>query len=136
MFKIIAIDYGLKRIGIAISDESQILAFGLNTISNLEIISFLREIIEKENVNILVIGKPLQKNNSPSEIESSIILFINKLNINFPQIIIKRYDERFTSLIAKKTIIEGGIKKMKRRNKDLVDKISATIILQSYLENK
>jgi|TARA_B100000768_G_scaffold181034_1_gene202626 putative Holliday junction resolvase len=136
MSKIIAIDYGLKRIGIAISDESQILAFGLNTISNLEIISFLREIIEKENVNILVIGKPLQKNNSPSEIESSIILFIKKLNINFPQIIIKRYDERFTSLIAKKTIIEGGIKKMKRRNKDLVDKISATIILQSYLENK
>ena len=136
MSKIIAIDYGLKRIGIAISDESQILAFGLNTISNLEIISFLREIIKKENVNILVIGKPLQKNNSPSEIESSIILFIKKLNINFPQIIIKRYDERFTSLIAKKTIIEGGIKKMKRRNKDLVDKISATIILQSYLENK
>ena len=136
MSKIIAIDYGLKRIGIAISDESQILAFGLNTISNLEIISFLREIIEKENVNILVIGKPLQKNNSPSEIESSIILFIKKLNINFPQIIIKRYDQRFTSLIAKKTIIEGGIKKMKRRNKDLVDKISATIILQSYLENK
>jgi putative Holliday junction resolvase len=136
MSKIIAIDYGLKRIGIAISDESQILAFGLNTISNLEIISFLREIIEKENVNILVIGKPLQKNNSPSEIESSIISFIKKLSINFPQIIIKRYDERFTSLIAKKTIIEGGIKKMKRRNKDLVDKISATIILQSYLENK
>ena len=136
MSKIIAIDYGLKRIGIAISDESQILAFGLNTISNLETISFLRETIKKENVNILVIGKPLQKNNSPSEIESSIILFIKKLNINFPQIIIKRYDERFTSLIAKKTIIEGGIKKMKRRNKDLVDKISATIILQSYLENK
>ena len=67
MSKIIAIDYGLKRIGIAISDESQTLAFGLNTISNLEIISFLREIIEKENVNILVIGKPLQKNNSPSD---------------------------------------------------------------------
>ena len=97
MFKIIAIDYGLKRIGIAISDESQTLAFGLNTISNLEIISFLREIIEKENVNILVIGKPLQKNNSPSEIESSIILFMHKLNIQFPQGLIKRYDERCTS---------------------------------------
>lgn len=136
MSKIIAIDYGLKRIGIAISDESQILAFGLNTVSNLEITSFLSEIIEKEKVNILVIGKPLQNNNSPSKIESSIISFIKKLNINFPQIIIKRYDERFTSLIAKKTIIDGGIKKMKRRNKDLVDKISATIILQSYLENK
>lgn len=136
MSKIIAIDYGLKRIGIAISDESQILAFGLNTVSNLEITSFLSEIIEKEKVNILVIGKPLQNNNSPSEIEISIISFIKKLNINFPQIIIKRYDERFTSLIAKKTIIAGGIKKMKRRNKDLVDKISATIILQSYLENK
>lgn len=136
MSKIIAIDYGLKRIGIAISDESQILAFGLTTVSNLEITSFLSEIIEKEKVNILVIGKPLQNNNSPSEIEISIISFIKKLNINFPQIIIKRYDERFTSLIAKKTIIDGGIKKMKRRNKDLVDKISATIILQSYLENK
>jgi len=136
MSKIIAIDYGLKRIGIAISDESQILAFGLTTVSNLEITSFLSEIIEKEKVNILVIGKPLQNNNSPSKIESSIISFIKKLNINFPQIIIKRYDERFTSLIAKKTIIDGGIKKMKRRNKDLVDKISATIILQSYLENK
>ena len=136
MSKIIAIDYGLKRIGIAISDESQTLAFGLNTISNLEIISFLRETIKKENVNILVIGKPSQKDNTPSEIEYSILGFINKLTIIFPQIIIERYDERFTSLIAKKTIIEGGIKKMKRRNKDLVDKISATIILQSYLENK
>ena len=81
MSKIIAIDYGLKRIGIAISDESQILAFGLTTVSNLEITSFLSEIIEKEKVNILVIGKPLQNNNSPSEIEISIISFIKKLNI-------------------------------------------------------
>ena len=136
MSKIIAIDYGLKRIGIAISDESQTLAFGLNTISNLEIISFLRETIKKENVNILVIGKPSQKDNTPSEIENSILGFIKKLTIIFPQIIIKRYDERFTSIIAKKTIIESGINKKNRGNKKLVDKISATIILQSYLENK
>tara|TARA_B100001094_G_scaffold123717_1_gene119545 strand:- start:10640 stop:11050 length:411 start_codon:yes stop_codon:yes gene_type:complete len=136
MTKIIAIDYGLKRIGIAISDESQILAFGLNTISNLEIISFLKETIKKENVNILVVGKPLQKDNTPSEIENTILGFIKKLKIIFPHIIIERYDERFTSIIAKKTIIKSGINKKNRRNKKLVDKISATIILQSYLENK
>ena len=136
MSKIIAIDYGLKRIGIAISDESQILAFGLNTISNLEIISFLRETIKKENVNILVIGKPLKKDNTPSEIENIILGFIKKLKIIFPQIIIERYDERFTSIIAKKTIIESGINKKKRADKKLVDKISATLILQSFLEKK
>tara|TARA_B100000929_G_scaffold203611_1_gene161945 strand:- start:56 stop:466 length:411 start_codon:yes stop_codon:yes gene_type:complete len=136
MSKIVAIDYGLKRIGIAITDELRMFAFGLTTISNSEIIPFLKKTINKEQVDTIVIGKPLQSNNRPSEIEDQILLFIKKLNKIFPKIIITRYDERFTSLLAKQTINNSGIKKKKRKNKGLVDKISATIILQSYLEKK
>lgn len=136
MSKIIAIDYGLKRIGVAISDESRVLAFGLDTVSVLEIIPFLTQIVNKEHIDIFVIGKPLQKDNTQSEIENEILRFIKKLKLIFPQIVIERYDERFTSLIAKKTIIESGINKKKRADKKLVDKISATLILQSFLEKK
>tara|TARA_B100000768_G_C11284365_1_gene381081 strand:- start:8286 stop:8696 length:411 start_codon:yes stop_codon:yes gene_type:complete len=136
MYKIVAIDYGLKRIGIAISDESRILAFGLTTVSNSEINSYLNQLLKKEKVDTFVIGKPLQNNNSPSQIEDVILFFIKKINKLFPHIIIERYDERFTSIIAKKTILDSGVNKKRRSNKDLVDKISATIILQSYLENK
>ncbi len=136
MSKILAIDYGLKRIGIAITDELRMFAFGLNTISNSEIIPFLINTINKEEVDTIIIGKPLQSNNRPSEIEDQILLFIKKLNKIFPKIIIRRYDERFTSLLAKQTINNSGINKKKRKNKGLVDKISATIILQSYLERK
>ena len=136
MSKIIAIDYGLKRIGVAISDESRVLAFGLDTVSVLEIIPFLTQIVNKEYIDVFVIGKPLQKDNTQSEIENEILRFIKKLKLIFPQIVIERYDERFTSLIAKKTIIESGINKKKRADKKLVDKISATLILQSFLEKK
>ena len=136
MSKIVAIDYGLKRIGIAISDELRVFAFGLTTVSNSEIIPFLKKTINKEQVDTIVIGKPLQSNNRPSEIEDQILLFIKNLNKIFPKIIITRYDERFTSLLAKQTINKSGINKKKRKNKSLVDKISATIILQSYLEKK
>ena len=136
MSKIISIDYGLKRIGIAITDELKMFAFGLTTVSNFEIIPFLKKTINEEEVDTIVIGKPLQSNNNPSEIEDQILLFIKKLKKIFPKIIITRYDERFTSLIAKQTISNSGINKKKRMNKSLVDKISATIILQSYLEKK
>tara|TARA_B100001250_G_scaffold6650_1_gene5602 strand:+ start:950 stop:1360 length:411 start_codon:yes stop_codon:yes gene_type:complete len=136
MSKIVAIDYGLKRIGIAITDELRVFAFGLTTVSNSEIIPFLKKTINKEQVDTIVIGKPLQSNNRPSEIEDQILLFIKNLNKIFPKIIITRYDERFTSLLAKQTINNSGITKKKRKNKSLVDKISATIILQSYLEKK
>ena len=136
MSKIIAIDYGIKRIGVAISDESRVLAFGLDTVSVSEIIPFLTQIVNKEHIDVFVIGKPLQKDNSQSEIENEILRFIKKLKLIFPQIVIERYDERFTSLIAKKTIIESGINKKKRADKKLVDKISATLILQSFLEKK
>ena len=136
MSEIIAIDYGLKRIGVAISDESRVLAFGLDTVSVSEIIPFLTQIVNKEHIDVFVIGKPLQKDNTQSEIENEILRFIKKLKLIFPQIVIERYDERFTSLIAKKTIIESGINKKKRADKKLVDKISATLILQSFLEKK
>lgn len=136
MSKIIAIDYGLKRIGVAISDESRVLAFGLDTVSVPEIIPFLTQIVNKEHIDVFVIGKPLQKDNTQSEIENEIIRFIKKLKLIFSHIVIERYDERFTSLIAKKTIIESGINKKKRADKKLVDKISATLILQSFLEKK
>ena len=136
MSKIISIDYGLKRIGIAITDELRMFAFGLTTVSNFEIIPFLKKTINEEQVDTIVIGKPLKFNNNPSELEDQISLFIKKLKKKFPKIIITRYDERFTSSIAKQTISNSGINKKKRMNKSLVDKISATIILQSYLEKK
>ena len=134
MSKIVALDFGTKRIGVAITDDLNIIASGLDTVSNENIISFLKNLTSKNKIDIIVIGKPLQKNNQPSDVEFEILKFINVLKNNFPLIKLERYDERFTSVIAKKVILESGINKVKRRNKSLVDKISATIILQSYLE--
>ena len=136
MPKIIAIDYGLKRIGLAITDDLNIIASSLDTVSNSEIIPFLQNILKKESINTFVIGKPMQKNNNPSQIEDDILIFIKKIEKEFPLINVRRQDERFTSVIAKRAIISSGISKSKRRNKMLVDKVSATIILQSFLENK
>ncbi|MFL2638863.1 MAG: Holliday junction resolvase RuvX [Flavobacteriaceae bacterium] len=137
MSKILAMDYGTKRIGIAISDQSKVFSFALETVSNSNILSYLRDILNREKVETIVIGKPNQKNNEPSLVENEIIIFIKKLKKNFPQILIERIDERFTSVIAKKTILQSGIGKIKRRNKNLVDKVSATLILQTYLhQNK
>ena len=135
MSKIVALDFGMKRIGVAITDDLNIIASGLDTVSNENIISFLKNLISKNNINIIVVGKPMQKNNQPSDVEFEILKFIKKLKSNFPLIKLDRCDERFTSVIAKRVIIESGVNKTKRRNKSLVDKISATIILQSYLEN-
>ena len=135
MSKIVALDFGMKRIGVAITDDLNIIASGLDTVSNENIISFLKNLISKNNINIIVVGKPMQKNNQPSDVEFEILKFIKKLKSNFPTIKLDRYDERFTSVIAKRVILESGVNKTKRRNKSLVDKISATIILQSYLEN-
>ena len=134
MSKIVALDFGTKRIGVAITDDLNIIASGLDTVSNENILSFLKNLTSKNKIDIIVIGKPLQKNNQPSDVEFEILKFINVLKNNFPLMKLERYDERFTSVIAKKVILESGINKVKRRNKSLVDKISATIILQSYLE--
>ena len=135
MSKIVALDFGIKRIGVAMTDDLNIIASGLDTVSNENILSFLKKLTIKNKIDTIVIGKPLQKNNQPSDIEVEILKFINVLKNNFPLIKLDRYDERFTSVIAKKVIVESGINKTKRRNKSLVDKFSATIILQSYLEN-
>ena len=136
MAKAVGIDYGTKRIGIAISDSSQIIATSLCAIENKNIFSFLKELLEKEEVDTIVIGEA--KNLDTTETDSSIQIcqFVEKLKNQFPKILIKTIDERFTSKIAFQSIIDSGIKKKKRKNKSLIDKVSATIILQDYLTYK
>jgi len=134
--RILSIDFGKKRTGIAVTDEMQIIASGLTTVATETLIPFLKEYVSKEKVELFLVGKPTQMDNSVSESEALIIPFLKKLSKEIPQIPIHRVDERFTSKIALKTMIEGGLKKNQRKNKALVDKISATIILQSYLYSK
>ena len=133
MGRILAIDFGKKRTGIAITDELQIIASGLTTVNTSDVISFLKNYVSKEKVDLFLVGKPKQMNNLDSESEILILPFLEKLTKEIPKIPIKRIDERFTSKMAFQTMIDGGLKKSKRRNKALVDEISATIILQSYL---
>ncbi len=133
MARILAIDYGKKRIGIAVTDELQLIASGLTTIDTKTIFSFISDYFEKENVELLLVGEPKQMNNTPSESEALIQPFIEKLKKQFPDMEIKRVDERFTSKMAFQTMIDSGLKKKQRQNKALIDEISATIILQSYL---
>lgn len=136
MGRILAIDFGKKRTGIAITDELQIIASGLTTVPTEELVTFLKSYVSKENVELFLVGKPKQMNNSDSESEALILPFLEKLSKTIPEIPVKRIDERFTSKMAFQTMIDGGLKKSKRRNKALVDEISATIILQSYLYSK
>lgn len=136
MGRILALDFGKKRTGIAVTDELQIIASGLTTVNTEYVISFLKEYTVKENVDLFIVGKPKQMNNTDSESEALILPFIEKLAKNIPTIPIERIDERFTSKMAFQTMIDGGLKKKQRRNKALIDEISATIILQSYLYNK
>ncbi|OIQ29643.1 MAG: Holliday junction DNA helicase RuvA [Bacteroidetes bacterium MedPE-SWsnd-G2] len=136
MGRILAIDFGTKRTGIAVTDELQIIASGLTTVATKELIPFLKSYVEKENVELFVIGEPKQMDNSPSESAEAISSFISKLMHHLPQIPIKRIDERFTSKMAFQTMLDSGLKKGQRKNKGLIDEISATIILQSYLYSK
>lgn len=136
MGRVIAIDYGIKRIGVAVSDEMKLIASGLCTVDTKNIFSFLTGYLKKEDVEIILVGKPTQMNNQPSESEKYIIPFLKKLKTTFPKISVIRIDERFTSKIAFQTMIDSGLKKKQRQNKELIDEISATIILQSYLYNK
>ncbi len=133
MGRILALDYGVKRTGVAVTDELQLIASGLTTVPTQELLSFLQSYMEKETVDLLIIGEPKQMDNSPSESEKHIAGFIEKLVKQMPDIKIERVDERFTSKMAMQSMITGGVKKGKRRDKALVDKISATLILQSYL---
>ena len=136
MGRVLAIDYGLKRTGIAVTDELQIIASGLTTVSTKDLIPFLQDYIKKEEVELFLIGEPKKLDNSPSDSEALITPFIQKLEKEFPKIPIKRVDERFTSKMAFQTMIDSGLKKKQRKNKALIDEISATLILQSYLYSK
>ena len=136
MARILAIDYGEKRSGIAVSDELQIIASGLTTVATDELMSFLKKYVSVEPVELFLIGLPKQMNNEPSQSEALIKPFLNQLKKAFPDIPYNRVDERFTSKIAAKTMIDSGLKKKARRNKALLDEISATLILQSYLYSK
>ncbi len=133
MARILAIDFGKKRTGIAVTDELQIIASGLTTVNTNELLSFLKEYTSKEKVELILVGQPKQMNNTDSESEVLILPFIKKLENLLPHIPKKRIDERFTSKMAFQTMIDSGMKKKQRRNKAMIDEISATIILQSYL---
>lgn len=136
MARILAIDFGKKRTGIAVTDELQIIASGLTTVETDQLIPFLQQYTSEEKVALFIVGKPKQMDNSDSESEVLIVPFLEKLAKKIPNIPIERVDERFTSKMAFQTMIDGGLKKKQRRNKALVDEISATIILQSYLYNQ
>ena len=131
---ILGIDYGKRRTGIAVTDPLKIIASSFQTIETKLLIDFLRKFVEQNNVDSIVIGLPRQKNHSFSDIENEIQIFISKLKKILPKLKIFRHDERYTSKMAKKTILEVKTKKSLRMKKELVDSVSATIILQSYLE--
>ena len=136
MSRIIAIDYGKKRTGIAVSDTLQIIANGLTTVPTHELFDFLMDYVKREPVERIVVGLPKQMNNLPSENMKNITPFVNRLKKALPEMPIEFVDERFTSVLAHQAMLDGGLKKKARQNKALVDEISATIILQSYLESK
>lgn len=132
--RILALDYGSKRTGIAVTDELQLIASGLMTVPTKELMRALETYLQQEKVLTLVIGEPRQKDASPSPIQGEIDRFIESLRNRFPELRIARQDERFTSKMAVKSLVEGGMKKKKRQNKALVDEVSATLILQAYLD--
>ncbi|SMG19156.1 Holliday junction resolvase RuvX [Arenibacter troitsensis] len=136
MGRIVALDYGKVRTGIAVTDELQIIASGLTTVDTKELLNFLRKYVQEEKVEKFVIGEPKQMNNLPSESEELIKPFLRTLDGVFPKIPVERQDERFTSKMAFQTMIDSGLNKKQRRDKALVDEISATIILQAYLNRK
>jgi len=136
MGRIVSIDYGKKRIGIAVTDDLQMIANGLTTIGIDEIFPFLKTYNQTENIALFLVGEPKQMNYTDSSACQYIEPFVKKLQKEFPHIPIKRTDERFTSKMAFQTMIDAGLNKKKRQNKALVDTISATIMLQSYLESK
>ena len=134
--RILSIDYGKKRTGIAVTDTLQLIANGLTTIDTKELLTFLLDYTAKEEVERIVIGLPVQPNGQPSENQARVRSFTGTLAKALPNIPIEFYDERFTSVLAHRAILESGIGKMKRRDKALVDEISATIILQNYMEQR
>jgi len=135
MGRILAIDYGQKRVGLAVTDPLQIIPNGLDTVSTNELLEYLTKYLAKEAVDKIIVGLPKQLNGEESDSMKYIRPFVVRLQKNFPEMEIVFVDERFTSVLAHKAMLDGGLKKKDRQNKALVDKISATIILQSYLES-
>lgn len=136
MPRIIAIDYGLKRTGIAATDELQIIASGLTTVPSDTVISFLKDYFSKENISKVLIGDPKQMDGTASDSAPLVEKFVQDFKHAFPEMPIERVDERFTSKIAFQTMIDSGLKKKQRQNKELIDEIAATILLQDYLLRK
>ena len=136
MCSLVGIDFGKKRTGLACTDPLKIIASGLKNLPTPEVIPFLKKYCETEQVDIFVLGKPLQKDGAPSEVEVHILKFIKKLQNHFPEMTIERYDERYTSKMAVQSMIDGGLTKKKRADKGMIDQVSATLILQSYLDYK
>ena len=136
MSRILAIDYGRKRTGLAVSDTMQIIANGLTTVPTHELLDFITGYVQKEPVERILVGLPKQMNNEASESMKYIDPFVRSLKKRLPEIPVEFVDERFTSVLAHRTMLEAGLKKKDRQNKALVDEISATIILQTYLESK
>ena len=132
---LISIDYGSKKTGLATTDIKKLIASALATVQTKDVISYLKKFNERNPIEKFIVGEPKQKDGSPSIIETEISSFINSLSLNFPLTSIERYDERYTSKIALDFLIKSGAKKKKRKNKNLIDKISATIILQGYLKS-
>ena len=131
-----AIDYGKKRVGIAVTDPLQLIATRLTTVSSAEIWNFLKDYFTRECVEKVIVGYPLQMNNQPSEAVKYINPFLRKFQLEFPNMPLEQVDERFTSKMAFQTMIDAGLSKKDRQNKETIDGVSATIILQSYLEQK
>ncbi len=133
MGKVLALDFGIKRTGIAISDEMKMIASGLKTLDTRELMAFLKDQIPKENIDTLVVGEPKHVDGQAMKLETNIKYFIEDFQELFPKVKVERMDERFTSKMAFQTMIDSGLKKKQRQNKALIDEVSATIILQNYL---
>ncbi len=136
MARIMGIDYGKKRTGIAVTDPLQIIASALETVSTPDLFSFLNQYLATEEVEIIVVGEPLNLDGSPTDATPLVYQFVKKLKTKFPSIPIELTDERYTSKRAKEFILKSGVNKKKRRDKSLVDKISAALILEDYMKTK
>ena len=134
--KYVGLDYGLRRSGVSISDSNKTISFPLDTLKTNRLLAYLKELSNNENIEKIIIGKPLKLNNESHNLEKYILEFIDSLKLNLPNICIERVDERFTSKISKKIVIASGLNRERRKDKSIIDKISASLILESYLNQK
>jgi putative Holliday junction resolvase len=135
MGRILALDFGLKRTGIAITDEMNIIASGLTTVESRSLMNYLKQVVQEKNVSTIVLGEPKRLNASDSSVTQNVYLLKEALQKEFPSILIELYDERFTSKMAFQSLIDSKVSKKKRMDKGLIDEVSATIILQSYMQS-